>query len=176
MPKAAPKAALKPAAKPAAKPAKAAAKPRARLDVEAAPGANPSAAATRLAAEIEQGLADALRSHFGAAETKPFLLTATRNGLFLGGARGASHWRWLYVRQLFVAEPYRGQGLGSRLLAACRDEARRRRCVGLYIDSFDPDIVAFYRRLGFATVGEIVDFPPGHSRVFLAQRLDDSVE
>jgi GNAT superfamily N-acetyltransferase len=125
---------------------------------------------------IERGLADALTSRFGVAETRPFLITAKRDGRLLGGARGVSHWRWLYVRQLYVEAPCRGQGLGSRLLSACRDEARHRHCVGLYIDSFDPDIVAFYRRRGFATTGEIADFPPGHSRVFLAQRLGEKTE
>jgi ribosomal protein S18 acetylase RimI-like enzyme len=49
--------------------------------------------------------------------------------------------------------------------------ARERRCFGLYVDTFDPQAAAFYETLGFARVGEIADFPPGHARLFFRRPL-----
>jgi GNAT superfamily N-acetyltransferase len=121
---------------------------------------------------IETGLSAAIVPRFGAPQTRPLVVTAHRGSVLLGGIRGLSHWRWLYIRQFWIDTPHRGRGLGTRLVRACVQEAQRRGCIGLYVDTFDPDVVTFYRRMGFAVVGKIADFPPGHTRVFMARRCD----
>ena len=58
-----------------------------------------------------------------------------------------------YVSDLWVAAPARGTGLGPRLLAAVRDEARALWGAGflrLAVYADNPRAVAFYQRLGFA--------------------------
>ena len=45
-------------------------------------------------------------------------------GNFVGGFRGEIFFQWLFVNILFVEEPYRGQGIGTRLLADARAVSR----------------------------------------------------
>src|SRR5208282_4730846 len=44
------------------------------------------------------------------------------------GLRGVTAYNWLFVEWLWVAEPYRRQGFGSRLLLDAEAIARERRC------------------------------------------------
>ena len=94
-----------------------------------------------------------------------------RRGALIAGLNGASHWRWLYVRHLWVEASQRGRGLGRRLMAEAERLAKDRGCVGIYVDTFDPQAAAFYEDIGFTRVGEIVGFPPGHQRLFFRKSL-----
>ncbi len=72
-----------------------------------------------------------------------------------------------YVSDLWVAAPARGTGLGARLLAAVRDEARALWGAGflrLAVYEDNPRAVAFYERLGFAPrAGETSMILEGHA-------------
>jgi GNAT superfamily N-acetyltransferase len=131
------------------------------LDVETSESAD---VAARLAAEI------AVR--FGPREEAPLSVTMRDGtGALLGGLNGVTHWRWLYIRHLWVAESQRGRGLARWLMEAAERAARDRGAIGAYIDTFDPRVATFYERLGYARVGEIADFPPGGRRIYLSKRL-----
>jgi len=123
--------------------------------------------------DLAAWLGDEVAARFGPRDEAVFSIVARDGGErpILGGLNGAIHWRWLYVRHLWVAAPWRGQGLGRRLMIAAERLARERGCVGLYLDTFDPAAVAFYERCGFSRCGRIADFPPGHARTFLSKAL-----
>ncbi|MFH1035979.1 MAG: GNAT family N-acetyltransferase [Pseudomonadota bacterium] len=84
-------------------------------------------------------------------------------------AYGAVHWLpylfktgpEAYVSELFVAEKWRGQGLGSALLAALEQEARRRGCSQLMLvnnrerDSYQR---GFYARQGWRERANMANF------------------
>lgn len=66
---------------------------------------------------------------------------------------------------------HRGNGLGSRVLKAAEDEARRRGCRSgvLYTLSFQaPD---FYVKRGWVVFGRVPCDPAGTCRVFLSKDL-----
>jgi GNAT superfamily N-acetyltransferase len=88
-----------------------------------------------------------------------------------GGLSGYTAWGWLFVQWLWLPEDLRGQGLAGKLLAAAEEEARRRGCHGAWIDTFNPQARRAYERQGYEAFGELPDFPPGRSRVFLKKRL-----
>jgi ribosomal protein S18 acetylase RimI-like enzyme len=119
--------------------------------------------AASLAAEIVAG--------FAPRDELPLSIVASAGDAVVGGLNGSTHWGWCYIRQLWVQADWRRQGLGQRLLAEAEARARARRCVGLYVDTFDPHAAAFYERAGFERFGRIEDFPPGHARTFLHKRL-----
>ena len=122
---------------------------------------------------IAGGLAAFNRPLYGSADARALavLIEDPATGAVAGGLLGRTFWRWLYVEMLFVPEALRGQGLARSVLALAEAEAVRRGCVGALIDTFSPDNVAIYGRLGYVTCGSVPDFPPGHVRTFLRKPL-----
>lgn len=120
---------------------------------------------------IARALGDEIAAAFGPPEASPFSLRAHDGETLAGGLNGFIHWRWLYIRHFWIAPGWRGRGLGRRLLARADTEAKARGCVGIYLDTFDPGAALFYECCGYSRRGEIANFPPGHSRVFLAKAL-----
>ena len=57
-------------------------------------------------------------------------------GVIVGGLIGYTHWNWLYIQQLWVAEDHRGRGVGSSLMAAAEGEALARGCLHAHCDTF----------------------------------------
>jgi predicted N-acetyltransferase YhbS len=96
----------------------------------------------------------------------------------IGGLNGAEHWKWLYIRQLWVRDDHRGQGLGLKLMRLAESDAVTRGCQGMYIDTFDEKTASFYEhRCGFIRCGEIVNFPPGNAaRVYLKKELISPIQ
>ena len=92
-------------------------------------------------------------------------------GEIAGGLIGNTHWDWLFISHLWVAEPLRGQGYGTELVARAEREAVKRACRHAYLDTFDFQALGFYQKLDYQVFGVLEDFPPGHTRYFLQKRL-----
>ncbi|HPU51080.1 MAG TPA: GNAT family N-acetyltransferase [Burkholderiaceae bacterium] len=73
---------------------------------------------------------------------------------------------------VWVHERKRGQGLGTALMRAAEDEARRRGCTRLVLMTHSFQAPAFYERLGYDRKYDIEDRPLGHSNIVYARRLD----
>ncbi|ALI09422.1 MULTISPECIES: GNAT family N-acetyltransferase [Pseudomonas] len=99
-------------------------------------------------------------------------LVRDEQGEIVGGLYGRVFFRWLYIELLVVPEQARGQGTGSTLMQMAEALAREKNCVGIWLDTFDFQAPAFYRRHGFTECGLIDDYPPGHQRFFFQKRLD----
>ncbi len=92
-------------------------------------------------------------------------------GALQGGLMGSSYYDWLFVKWLWVAEPYRRQGIGSRLLKAAEEVARERNVGSVYLDTFTFQAPAFYEKPGYREFGRLEDAVHGHARIWLAKRL-----
>ena len=123
------------------------------------------------AAIVAAALAAEIAAGFGPRNETPLSIVASAGSAVVGGLNGSTHWGWCYIRHLWVKEDWRRRGLGLRLLDEAETQARARQCVGLYVDTFDAGAAAFYERAGFARIGQVEDFPPGHARIFLSKRL-----
>lgn len=120
--------------------------------------------AARLGAEIA--------ARFGPRDEAALAITARdATGALIGGLNGVTHWRWLYIRHLWVAADQRRAGLGRSLVEEALRLGVQRDCLGAYVDTFDPLVAYFYEKSGFRRIGAIEDFPPGAGRIFLARRL-----
>ncbi len=110
----------------------------------------------------------------GNPDTRPLavVLRSEREGRVVGGLWGRTSFRWLFVEVLFVPEAFRARHFGTRLMELAEAEALQRDCLGAWLDTFSPDALAFYERLGYSRFGEIPDYPPGHARHFLLKRFD----
>ena len=110
--------------------------------------------------------------HVGPAKHVPLWLFARdAAGKVQAGLRGQTYWAWCTIDVLAVAEPYRSQGIGSRLLAKAEEIAQARGCVGVRLDTTSFQAPDFYTRRGYAEFGRIEGYPPGHSRIWFMKRL-----
>ncbi|MCL4859115.1 MAG: GNAT family N-acetyltransferase [Caldilineaceae bacterium] len=99
----------------------------------------------------------------------------------MGVALAEPHWwnRSLWVWEFHVAQPYRGQGFGARLMAALVEEASAAglRTVVCETQNTNAPAVRFYRKVGFRVEGIDLsyysneDFPDGEVAIFLKRRL-----
>jgi len=99
------------------------------------------------------------------------LLVRNDQGEILGGLYGRFFYLWLFIELLSVPEEARGEGMGSKLMGMAEDLARKKECLGIWLDTFDFQAPEFYKKLGYSELGQIVDYPPGHKRFFFQKRL-----
>jgi GNAT superfamily N-acetyltransferase len=123
-------------------------------------------------AVIFRGLDDCTAAVVGPAALYPLaVLLRDDAGAVVGGLWGRTGYSWLTIEMLFVPEPLRRRGFGTRLVEMAEDAARARGCIGAQVSSFDFQAPAFYRRLGFEVFGVQQDLPPGHCTYYLSKRF-----
>jgi ribosomal protein S18 acetylase RimI-like enzyme len=122
---------------------------------------------------VEQGLIDhALRSGVEPRNHTPLVIMVRQaRGDTVAGLIADTVWGWLQIKQVWVAEVFRRQGLGRKLLLLAEAEAAKRGCHHAMLDTFDFQALSFYERSGYEIFGRLDDFPRGHSRYFLAKKL-----
>jgi len=78
-----------------------------------------------------------------------------------------------YVKSIFVSLPYRGGGVGARLMSFIEERVfRERPNVFLCVSDFNKEARRFYERLGYETVGELRDYiVRGHSEILLRKTV-----
>ena len=79
------------------------------------------------------------------------------------------------IRQFWVEEAQRGRGIGTQLLRAVEEEARRRSCTQMILMTFSFQAPSFYEKNGFEVVATIADHPHGHRNLLLRKRLSGSL-
>jgi GNAT superfamily N-acetyltransferase len=75
------------------------------------------------------------------------------------------------IRFLWVDEPKRHTGIGSRLLRAAEDEARARGCRKIVLSTHSFQAPDFYSKHGYIVSGEFSAYPRGHRSIFLEKLL-----
>jgi len=123
------------------------------------------------ATEILNGLVGFNEAQGFTANRRDLIISVKLGDKVVGGLKAQTHWGWLYVSQLWVAESHRAQGLGSKLLKSAEAEAIERQCRHSYLDTFSFQALGFYQKNGYQVFGELADFPKGKCRYFLKKDL-----
>jgi GNAT superfamily N-acetyltransferase len=100
-------------------------------------------------------------------------------GIFVRDASGAieaglSGWTWgdcCRIDKLWVREDLRGSGLGRRLVLAAEQEAVRRGCRLVALDSHSFQAPAFYQKLGYEMWAELDGYPSPHRQCYLRKTI-----
>ena len=92
-------------------------------------------------------------------------------GDVLGGLLGFVWGRWLHVTYLWLAEPARRGGYGSRLIGQAEAYAKKRGAIGSTLETYSFQARPFYEGLGYQVCGQIDDYPPGHTKFILKKAL-----
>ena len=102
------------------------------------------------------------------------ILVRSDDDRIVAGISGNTWGGCLEIRQFWVEEGRRRQGLGTRLLRAAEHEARRRGCRQILLATFTFQAPAFYTKHGFEIVAVVDDHPYGHENLLLRKRLIES--
>lgn len=85
------------------------------------------------------------------------------SGTIRAGLTGFTWGSALKIEYLWVHEELRGQGYGSRLMLAAEQEAIRRDCHLVVVDTHSFQGPLFYPKLGYVQCGLVEGWPVGHT-------------
>lgn len=121
---------------------------------------------------IVRGLLAFNETRLGPADNQPVKFVARDvDGNVVGGILGHTRWRWLYIAKLWIDATVRGQGIGTKLMAAAEELARSRGCTDVSLDTFDFQARPFYEKLGYELFGTLEGFPPDSRQFYLRKSL-----
>ncbi len=101
----------------------------------------------------------------------PLDIYAVRDDQLIGGLISETFWGWLALDYLWVAPDHRRNGLGSLLVMEAETLALERQCQWVKVSTFSFQAPDFYHKLGYETVGKLVDYPPGETMHWLRKNL-----
>ena len=82
-------------------------------------------------------------------------VTDPESGKIVGGIYGGSYLGQLSIERVFLPESLRRYRLGSRLLAMAEEEARRRGCSRITLNTLEIQARGFYLKQGFETAATL---------------------
>ena len=98
-------------------------------------------------------------------------VTDASGRIVAGLVGGVDGWNGTDIDALWVDEPYRGQGIGARLLREYEREAKENGAAAVYIEAYDWN-VGFFRKNGYEKVtGMLEDYPKGHTMYCMEKPL-----
>jgi GNAT superfamily N-acetyltransferase len=122
-------------------------------------------------AAVQKGLGDYNAEHGLEGTAVPINVYLRDGDTLLGGLCGETADERLWIGQVWVDAERRGEGHGKAIMDAAEEEARKRGCKRVYLDTFEVQAPGFYEKLGYGVAGTIDDFPEGHRRYFFVKDL-----
>ena len=90
----------------------------------------------------------------------------------IAGILGGTYWGWLHIDILWVDENFRSKKIGSQLLIAAENEAKKRGCHSVHVDTMSWQAPEFYRKHGYELISELDNIPNGYKKFHFIKRLD----
>ena len=90
----------------------------------------------------------------------------------IAGILGGTYWGWLHIDILWVDENFRSKKIGSRLLIAAENEAKKRGCHSVHVDTMSWQAPEFYKKHGYELISELDNIPNGYKKFHFIKRVD----
>ena len=90
----------------------------------------------------------------------------------IAGIFGGTYWGWLHIDILWVDEKFRRKKIGSQLLIAAENEAKKRACHSVHVDTMSWQAPEFYKKHGYELISELDNIPNGYKKFHFIKRLD----
>lgn len=100
-----------------------------------------------------------------------FAFEALDDGQRIGSINGYRLYDWLYVEFLAVSEAARGARIGTRLLQRAEDLAKQMALLGVVLDTFRYQALAFYAALGYVEHMVVPGKHPTRDRIYLIKHI-----
>jgi len=97
-----------------------------------------------------------------------------RHGAIVAGISGYTWGGCCYITYLWVHDQMRGAGVGTALVKLAEHQARLRGCTVAIVASHSFQAPAFYEKLGYHGVAEVLHHPVGHSNLVFSKVLGDN--
>ena len=94
------------------------------------------------------------------------------NKNIIAGILGGTYWGWMHIDILWVDENFRKKGIGTQLLKAAEEEAIKRGCHSVHVDTMSWQAPVFYKKNGFTIISELNDIPQGNKKYHLIKNLN----
>jgi GNAT superfamily N-acetyltransferase len=94
-----------------------------------------------------------------------------QDGNIVAGLTGRTYGGWMHIEYLWVSKPYRGKGLGTKIIMAAEKEARKRICKNSSVDTFNFQALDFYLKKGYEEFGTLHNYFGNATRHYLQKRL-----
>jgi GNAT superfamily N-acetyltransferase len=121
---------------------------------------------------LSDGIEEYTAPRAGASDRVPLTLLAyDENNRLVGGLDGNTEKGWLYISALWVSETARGTGLGSQLMKTAEEEAFKRNCHDVYLDTLSCQAPGFYQKLGYSQFAVLENFPGQITKIFFRKRI-----
>jgi GNAT superfamily N-acetyltransferase len=127
---------------------------------------------TKVRALIENGLSRYNRERAGRDDYRILnvLVSHPDSNEVLGGILGHTSLGVCFIDLVYLPEDLRGQDIGTRMMAAAEEEARRRGCRTAILYTISFQAPGFYEKRGYRAFGKI-EGDSGISRIFMAKDL-----
>lgn len=124
-------------------------------------------------AAIDAGLSAYNREQAGYVDARSLAVLVTQPGSkqVVGGLLGRTSLGIFFIDLVFLPPAIRGEGVGSRMMAAAEEEAVRRGCSAAVLYTITFQAPGFYERQGYRELGRIECRPPGFTRVCMTKAL-----
>ncbi|MBO5483357.1 MAG: GNAT family N-acetyltransferase [Spirochaetaceae bacterium] len=90
----------------------------------------------------------------------------------IAGILGGTYWGWLHIDILWVDKNFRSKKIGSRLLIAAENEAKKRGCHSVHVDTMSWQAPEFYKKHGYELISELDNIPNGYKKFHFIKRLN----
>ena len=126
-----------------------------------------------LVVPVLEGLGKNIQKHLGNVQLGRSIriFIRDRQGTVVGGIVTDLFGGWAYISLLWIDEPLRNKGLGTRLVIMLEQEALRLGCTHAHLDTYSFEARPFYGKLGYELFATLEEYPPGHCKYLLKKTL-----